>query len=62
MARWNVDQKITDMAEADGLEVLDDGVNVPARNERRRRLDYCPCLHDEFAQAPDSEFGVNLVA
>jgi hypothetical protein len=50
------------MAEADGLEVLDDGVNVPARNERRRRLDYCPCLHDEFAQAPDSEFGVNLVA
>jgi hypothetical protein len=40
----------------DRLEVLDDGVDVPARDERCRRLDNRPGLADELPQAAGGEF------
>ena len=39
MSRRDVDQQISDLAAGDRLEVLDDGIDVQARDEWRRRLD-----------------------
>ena len=35
MSRRHVDQQVPDLAEGDGLEMLDNRVDVPAGDERR---------------------------
>ncbi len=61
MARRDVDQQISDLAAGDCLQVFDDGVDVPARDERRRRLDDRPGLAHELALDCAGAFRVNFV-
>jgi hypothetical protein len=62
MAGRHVDQQIADLAARHRREVLDDGVDVPARDERSRRLDDWPSLEHELAEAARGQLAVNLVA
>jgi hypothetical protein len=60
VARRNVDQQIPNVTEGDGLEMLDNGVDVPAGHERRRWLDDQPRLARELAKAASCPLLVNL--
>src|SRR5262249_33786296 len=57
----HVYEQIADLAARYGLEVLDNGVDVPARHERRGRLDNRPRLAHKLPEAAPGEFGVNFV-
>ena len=62
MARRNVDQQIADLAARDRFQVLDDGVDMPAGDERRGWLDDRPGETDELTQTARGQFAVNLVS
>jgi hypothetical protein len=61
MAWRLVDQQVADLPAGDRFQVIDDGVNVPARDERSRWLDDRPSLENEVAEVARGYLRVKLV-
>lgn len=52
MARRHVDQELADFPAADGLQMLADGIDVPAVAIRCFGLQYRPCRSNEINEMP----------
>ena len=59
---WHVDQQIADLAARYRFEMIDDRVDMPARDERRKRLDDGPRLAHELAEISRRQLALNLCA
>ncbi len=60
MPWWHVDQKISYLSSTNRLEMLDDGVQVPAAHVLGGRLNNVPGLPHELTQASAREFLIDL--
>ncbi len=60
MPGWDVDDQVADLAAANGLQMLDDRVDVKARNELGRGLDHVPRHGHKVTEAAGTDLGLDL--